>query len=114
MTAAELKAMYAGMCIMPLKIRRYSVAVGVRTFADFDVLGFFRLASGKEIADGIAAQGDQIAIVTADELARVNFALPITVADKVVTDRERAIQAPIGERKALDGTLVAYDLQARG
>ena len=53
-------------------------------------------------------------LVYADDLAANGLSLPVTSADKVVVKgREIAIVSP-GERKAPDGTLVVYELQARG
>lgn len=114
MTADEIKAQYRDMCRMPVKVRRYAVVASVRTSADFAVQGHIRLFSGKELT-GTIAQGDVAVIVLADDLAAKGFQLPITAFDKIVEGgKERSILPPIGERKALDGTLVAYELQARG
>jgi len=111
MTADEIRAMYRDFCQMPFKIRRYSGQP--RAKVDTDVVGHIRLYSGKELV-GTIVQGDVAVIVLVDDLVAEGFQLPITTADKVFDGRERAIQAPIGERKSLDGTLIAYELQARG
>lgn len=111
MTADDLKAMYRSMCQMPFKIRRYSGTPRVK--ADVDVIGHIRLYSGKELA-GTVIQGDKAVIVLADDLVNAGFELPITNFDKVFDGRELAIMPAIGERKALDGTLIAYELQVRG
>ena len=111
MTADELKAMYKSMCLMDLTIRRYNAA---RVATNYDVKGHIRPYGGKELV-GTIVQGDQAVIVLADDLTAAGFALPITTSDKSISGgRERAILAPIGERRALDGTLVAYELQVRG
>lgn len=112
MTADELRAMYRDFCQMPFKIRRYTGTP--RAPVDVDVTGHIRLYSGKELA-GPVVQGDKAVIVLVDDLVAGGFALPITTFDKVVEGgREFAIQPGPGERKALDGTVIAYDLQVRG
>jgi hypothetical protein len=99
------------MCLMDVTIRRYNAA---REKTDYAVKGNVRLYGGQELV-GTIVQGDVAVIVLADALAEADFILPVTPADKVVWGgRERAILAPIGERRALDGTLIAYELQARG
>jgi hypothetical protein len=114
MSPGEILAMYRSMCLMTVVIRRYSGLPGARTSVDKTVKGHFRLYSGKELV-GTITQGDQAVIVLADDLVAAGF----PAADHGRRPgrhrwRERKILAPIGERKALDGTLIAYDLQARG
>ena len=114
MDADEIKAMYRDMCQMPFVIRRYTGASGSRTKTDCNVTGHARLYSGKELI-GTIVQGDLAVIVLVDDLVAGSFTLPITTFDKVVIDgKEYAILAPIGQRKALDSTLIACELQARG
>jgi hypothetical protein len=49
-----------------------------------------------------------------EDLILRGFPLPVTSNDKVVVKgKEMAIQSP-GTRKAPDGTVVVYDLQASG
>jgi hypothetical protein len=114
MNPAQIRAMYKSFCQMALTVRRYSGPTSARTSVDYAAKGNARLYSGKELI-GTIAQGDQQVIVLVDDLVANGFQLPIVVADKIVMGgRERQILAPIGERKALDGTLIAYELQARG
>lgn len=109
MSPAEIKALYRSMCQMTIVIRR--TANGVTT--DFTVKGHFRQVAAKEIIGTIAA-GDLAVIVLADDLATAGFPLPIVTTDRAyLAGRERRVMS-VGERKALDGTLIAYDLQARG
>jgi hypothetical protein len=114
MNAAQIRAMYKSFCQMTITVRRYSGPATARTWADVTARGNARLFGGKELI-GTIAQGDQQVIILVDDLVANGFQLPIVVADKIVLGgRERQILAPIGERKALDGTLIAYELQARG
>lgn len=111
MTSAGLKVSYRAMCNMAITIRRYDSS---RAWTDYAVTGYIRVFGGKELV-GTIVQGDQMVIVLAESLTQAGFAAPVTTFDKVVgTDRERAILAPIVERKTLDGTLIAYELQVRG
>ena len=53
-------------------------------------------------------------IVLVESLGVAGYPVPIVIGDRVVlSGRERRVIS-IEERKALDGTLIAYDLQARG
>lgn len=114
MDARQIKRMYGNMCKMSLTLRRYAGAPGSRAYTDYAVMGHARLYTGKELI-GTIAQGDLAIIVLADAIATAGLQLPILTADKIVLNgRERAILPPIGERKALDGTLIALELQARG
>lgn len=113
MNAAEIKAHYAAELKETIIVRRYTGAGANRPKFDAEVRGKAWGYSAKELV-GAIQQGDQRVIVLVDDLIAKGFALPITSADKVVVKgREIAIINP-GQRKAPDGTLVVYDLQARG
>jgi hypothetical protein len=115
MDAEEIKAMYRSFCLQPITVRRYSGTGAGRTPEDFTpIMGNARLYSGKELVDGVA-QGDQQIILIADDLVAVGLTMPLRASDKILPGgRELTIVGMPGERNALDGSLVAYDLQARG
>lgn len=111
MSATELIASYRRNLNEPITIRRYSGTP--RTASDFEVMGKAWGYSGAEIVGSII-QGDQRVIVVASDLEALGLALPVKTSDKVViAGKEKSIVSP-GERKAPDGTKVAYELQVRG
>lgn len=113
MTADELKAHYAAELDETIIVRRYTGSGASRPRFDAEVRGKAWGYSAKELVGSIQ-QGDTRVIVLVSDLIDKGFALPLTSADKVVVKgREIAIISP-GTRKAPDGTVVAYDIQARG
>lgn len=111
--ATELKAMYRRQCAMPLIIRRYSGTGANRPYTDYSVMGNIRLYAAKELIGSIT-QGDHRAIVLAQDLDEAEFSGALKTTDKVVWNtKEMAIIVP-GTRCARDGTLIAYEIQARG
>lgn len=112
-TADEIKSHYAEELQEPVIVRRYTGAGVNRPRFDAEVRGKAWGYSAKDLI-GTIQQGDQRVLVLVDDLIARGFALPITSSDKVVVKgRELAIVSP-GLRKAPDGTVVVYDLQARG
>ncbi len=113
MTADEIKAHYAAELKETIIVRRYTGSGTNRPKFDAAVRGKAWDFSDRELIGSIQ-QGDQRVLVYVDDLIEKGFALPLTSADKVVVKgKEIAIISP-GQRKAEDGTLVVYDLQARG
>lgn len=113
MSADEIKAHYAAELKETIIVRRYTGAGAGRPKFDAEVRGKAWGYSANELV-GAIQQGDQRVLVLVDDLVARGFALPVTSSDKlVVKGREIAIVSP-GQRKAPDGTLVVYDLQARG
>lgn len=113
MTGDELKAVYRSFVMQPMIVRRYTGSGNNRPRFDALVRGHARAYDVEELI-GTIVQGDQRVVVLAEDLIAKQINLPVTVADKVVLDgREMAIQASLA-RKALDGTLIAYELQVRG
>lgn len=113
MTADEIKAHYAAELQETIIVRRYTGAGANHPKFDAEVRGKAWGYSAKELV-GAIVQGDQRVLVYVDDLIAKGFALPVTTLDKlVVKGKEIAIVNP-GQRKAQDGTLVVYDLQARG
>lgn len=112
MTEADaLKADYRSFLLQTVTIRRYSGTP--RVPMDVAAAGNARLYSSTELI-GTIAQGDQKVIVMAEDIAAGGISLPLTTFDKVVIGGvEYAVKLP-NERKALDGTLIAYEIQARG
>lgn len=113
MDAAEQRAMYRAVCQHAVIVRRYSGTDAARSATNYAAMGNARLYSAKELI-GAITQGDQAVIVLAEDLETAGFTFPLKTSDKVVVSSfERAIVA-FGERRALDGTLVAYEITARG
>jgi hypothetical protein len=109
----ELRADYRSFCGQSITLRRYSGAGAARTKTDYSAAGNSQVYAAKELI-GPIVQGDRKVIVLADDLAGAGLALPVRTSDKVIDGgRECAILVP-GERRALDGTLIAYELQVRG
>jgi hypothetical protein len=112
MNAAEIKAAYARELKETIVVRRYTGAGANRPRFDAAVRGKARLYGATELIGSIS-QGDQQVIVLAEDLIAAQFALPVTSNDKVVVaGRELSIVAP-NTRKAPDGTVIVYDVQAR-
>lgn len=113
MTADELKAHYAAELHETIIVRRYTGAGANRPKFDAEVRGRAWGYSAKELVGSIQ-QGDTRCLLLVEDLIAKGMPLPLTTADKlVVKGREIAIVSP-SPRKAQDGTLVAYDIQARG
>lgn len=113
LTARRLKAMYRRQCKHDVVIRRYVGSGEGETYTDFPVKGNYRLYGASEIK-GEIKQGDYRIVALAEDLAALGFALPLLTTDKtVVQDREREI-VNHGDRRALDETLIAYEITARG
>jgi hypothetical protein len=110
--ASEIKAAYARELKETIVVRRYTGAGTNRPRFDVAVRGKARLYAATELI-GTISQGDQNVIVLAEDLIAAQFQLPVTAADKVVVaGRELSIVAP-NTRKAPDGTVIVYDVQAR-
>ncbi len=113
MSAAELKAHYAAELQEPIIVRRYTGAGANRPKFDAAARGRAWNESAEALV-GTAQEFNQRVIILVDDLIARGFALPVTTADKLlVKGREIAIVNP-RPRKAQDGTLVAYDIQAKG
>lgn len=113
MNADEIKSAYAATLKETVFIRRYTGSGPARP--KFDAAARARAVPyAVEELVGSIVQGDQKVIVLVEDLINNGLTMPVTTADKVVVfGRELAIIAPLA-RKAMDGTLVAYELQARG
>lgn len=113
MNADEIKAHYAAELRETIIVRRYTGAGANRPKFDVEVRGKAWNYNAEQLVGSIV-QGDQRVLVYVDDLIEKGFALPVTASDKlVVKGKEIAIVSP-GQRKAPDGTLVVYDIQARG
>ena len=113
MSATEILASYRRNLNEPITVRRYSGTGASRTAANSEVKGKAWGYTAAEIVGSII-QGDERVLVIADDLEAAGFSLPVKTSDKVVIgDKEKAIISP-GQRKAPDGTLIAYELQVRG
>ena len=113
MTADELKTHYASELNETIIVRRYTGAGTSRPKFDAEVRGRAWGYSARELVGSIQ-QGDTRCLVLVEDLIAKGMTLPLTSSDKlVVKGKEIAIVAP-KTRTALDGTLVVYDIQARG
>ncbi len=112
MQTSEIKAAYAQQLKETIVVRRYTGAGANRPRFDVAVRGRARLYATNELINGIT-QGDQNVIVLVEDLIAAQFALPVTQFDKVVVaGKELAIIDP-NTRKAPDGAVIVYDVQAR-
>lgn len=113
MTAAELRDHYAEELQETITVRRYTGSGVARARFDADVRGKAWGYSAREL-NGSVQQGDTRVLVLVQDLIDAQFAFPLTPSDKlIVKGKEIAIVSP-AQRKAQDGTLVVYDIQARG
>lgn len=113
LTASQIKAAYARVLKEPIIVRRYTGSGTNRPKFDAEVRGKANRYATTELI-GTVVQGDQRVFVLVDDLIEKQFPLPLTTNDKlVVKGKEISIIAP-NERKAPDGALVAYEIQARG
>jgi hypothetical protein len=113
MDAAELKSHYAEELQETITVRRYTGAGTNRPRFDVQARGKSWGYAAREL-NGSIQQGDTRVLVLVQDLIDAQLALPLTPSDKlVVKGREIAIISP-AQRKAQDGTLVVYDIQARG
>ena len=94
-------------------VRRYTGSGTSRPVFNASTRGRAVVYSATELV-GTVQQGDQKVIVLVDDLTKQGLAMPLTNSDKVVVaGKELAIVTPLA-RKAPDGSLIAYELQARG
>jgi hypothetical protein len=113
MTADQIRAAYARVLQEPIVVRRYTGTGTSRPHFDVEVRGKASQYDADELI-GTIQQGDQKVIFLADDLVSRQFALPVISSDKIVVrGKELAIINP-GQRKAPDGTLIAYEIQVRG
>lgn len=113
MSPDELKEMYRRHVTQPIILRRFTGSGVNRPQFDALVNGSAKNYGAHELLGSIV-QGDQRIIVLAEDLINRQFALPLTVNDKVVVNGKELAIMSVGARDALDGTLIAYELQARG
>ncbi len=113
MQASEIKAAYASELKETIGVRRYTGAGANRPRFDVYVRGKATPYGTDEFINTVV-QGDQRILVLAEDIIAAQMALPVTTNDFVVVrGKQLAIINP-AERKAPDGTLVAYEIQARG
>lgn len=114
-SAFSIKASYRRACREVIVVRRYlaSSTGSSRPFIDATVHGRAQAYGATELIGGVV-QGDTRVIVLAEDILAQGLTLPLTTNDKIrIKGKEIAIMVPM-ERKALDGTLIAYELQCRG
>jgi hypothetical protein len=113
MNAAQIRSAYARNLSETIGVRRYTGAGSARPRFDVYVRGKATPYAAHELI-GTITQGDTKVFLLVQDIITGQMALPITTNDKVVVKgRELAIINP-AERKAPDGTLIAYEIQARG
>ncbi len=114
MTPIQIKQLYAAKLQEDITLRRYAGSGAGRQAHDTVVKGRAPGFISATTLSGTVQQLEGHVLVLADSIVAQGMALPLTTADKVIlSGRECAIIVP-GERNALDGTLIAYDLQVRG
>lgn len=97
-----------------IAIRRYSGTGAGRTYVDRDCLARVTGYSPSELVGSII-QGDRKVIVLADDLDGESPPFAIAKTDKVVVrDKELAIMMVDDSTRRVGGTLIAYELTARG
>ena len=112
MNAAEIKRAYARELKETIGVRRYTGTGATRPRYDIFIRGKATPYGATELI-GTITQGDQKVFLLAEDIIAGLMTLPITTNDKVVVKgKELSIVNP-AERKAPDGTLVAYEIQAR-
>ncbi len=112
MNASEIKAAYARELKETIGVRRYTGSGAARPRFDVYVRGKATPYSVTELI-GTVTQGDQKVLLFVQDIITGQMALPITINDKVVVKgKELSIVNP-AERKAPDGTIIAYELQCR-
>lgn len=97
----------------PMAVRRYTGGGQVRPRHEVPVVGHARALGSAELV-GAIQQGDQQVIVMASDLIAGQMPPPITVADKVFLQGRELSIISVAARKAPDGTVIAYELTARG
>lgn len=113
-TADDIKAMYRRALRQTVIVRRYTGEDEPRPKIDATCRANAKQYSGAELTGNIL-QGDHKVIVYADDIVAGGIALPLLASDNLVVDgNQLTITTPPGTRKALDGTLIAYEIQARG
>ncbi len=113
MNAAEIKRAYAAELKETIGVRRYTGAGANRPRYDIFIRGKATPYGTDELM-GTVTQGDQRVILLVEDIIAAQMSLPITTNEfLVVKGKQIAIINP-AERKAPDGTLVAYEIQARG
>lgn len=113
MNAAEIKRAYAGELKETIGVRRYTGAGASRPRYDIYIRGKATPYGTDELV-GTVVQGDQRVILLVEDIIAAQMSLPITVNEFVVVKGKQLAIINPAERKAPDGTLVAYELQVRG
>jgi hypothetical protein len=113
MNTSDIKRMYKRKCLHDIIVRRYAGANASRTKIDYNCKGHARLYAAQELV-GPITQGDERVIALADDLEDAGFVFPLKTSDKVICGARELSIVTSGERRALDGTLIALEIQARG
>ncbi len=112
MNASEIKAAYARELKETIVVRRYTGAGANRPRFDAGIRGKARQYGSTELI-GTITQGDWNVLLFVDDLIEKQFALPVTTNDKVVIAGKEIAILSANTRKAPDGTIIVYDVQAR-
>ncbi len=113
MNASEIKAAYARQLKEQIIVRRYTGAGANRPRFDVAVRGKAAQYDTDELINTVV-QGDQRVFLLVEDIIAAQMALPVTTNDFVVVKGKQFAIINPKERKAPDGTLVAYEIQARG
>jgi len=112
-TAAAVKASYASKLKETIGIRRFTGAGPNRPRFDIYIRGNSTIYQAQEFV-GAVMQGDRRVFVLVEDIIKNQMTLPLTTTDKTIVSGKELSILSITERSALDGTLVAYELQCRG
>ena len=113
LSATQINSGYASKLKEEIRIRRYVGSGTSRPYSEVKARGKATPYTATELI-GTIQQGDQRVFVHYADLVDQQFAVPVRQSDKVIVKgRELAIVNP-QERKAPDGTVIVYEIQARG
>lgn len=111
---ARAKSLYARTLREVVSVRRYSGSGPLRTYRDTYARAKVLEYRAEELID-LILEGDQKAVVFAQDLTDREFVLPITTSDKlIVRGKELAIIAVDDNTRRYGTDLIAIDLQCRG
>ena len=113
MNAAEIKRAYARELKETIGVRRYTGSGATRPRFDIFIRGKATPYQATELI-GTVVQGDQRVLLLAEDIISNQMTLPVTTNDKVVVKGRELAIVNLAERKGPDGTLVAYEIRARG
>jgi hypothetical protein len=113
MSTASIKSAYARNLKETIIVRRFVGSGPVRPRLDVKVRGKATPYGTNPLIAAIS-EGDQMVMILVDDLIAGGFSLPLTTSDFVVVKGAQKVIIDPGARKAPDGTLIIYEVHARG